>query len=147
MTAPVAAAASVPSSFTSTNALWNTSETNRLLAGDMPVSREGKPFLIKYAMPHLTLHNMNAEHIKLSFTREVTLFHVKGFLHAHADQDLLHVVLLLHLEPRQPHLDLNFIHHVWSSPLHKVLIGQLLFQLRVDTKSFISLSVSCGFLH
>ena len=40
MMAPVAAAASVPSSLTSTKALWTTFDRNRSLAGDMPVSRE-----------------------------------------------------------------------------------------------------------
>ena len=39
-TAAVAAAASVPSSLTSTKALWTTFDRNRSLAGDMPVSRE-----------------------------------------------------------------------------------------------------------
>lgn len=37
MTAPVAAAASVPSSLTSTKALWTTFERYRSFPGDMPV--------------------------------------------------------------------------------------------------------------
>lgn len=80
-------------------------------------------------------------------TREVTRSHVEGIHHAHADQDILHVILLLHLESRQPHLDLNVIHHVWARPLLKVLIGQRLLQLGVDTKTVISLSASCAFLY
>ena len=39
MMAAVAAAASVPSSLTSTKALWTTFDRTRSLAGDMPVSR------------------------------------------------------------------------------------------------------------
>ena len=38
-TTAVAAAASVPSSLTSTKALWMTFDTTRSFAGDMPVSR------------------------------------------------------------------------------------------------------------
>lgn len=55
-------------------------------------------------------------------TGEVTLCQVKGIHHAHADQYILHVVRLLQLESGQAHFDLDFIHHVWASPLHKVLI-------------------------
>lgn len=39
---PVAAAASVPFSLTSTNALWTTSDTVRSESGDMPVREESK---------------------------------------------------------------------------------------------------------
>ena len=39
MMAPVAAAASVPSSLTSRKALWMTFDRTRSLEGDMPVSR------------------------------------------------------------------------------------------------------------
>ena len=39
MIAPVAAAASVPSSLTSRKALWMTFDRTRSLEGDMPVSR------------------------------------------------------------------------------------------------------------
>ncbi len=42
MTAPVAAADSVPSSLTSTKALWMTFVRTRSLAGDMPVSERKK---------------------------------------------------------------------------------------------------------
>ena len=38
MIIPVAAAASVPSSLTSTKALWTASDSTRSLLGDMPVS-------------------------------------------------------------------------------------------------------------
>ncbi len=40
MIAAVAAAASVPSSLTSTKALWTTFDSTRSLAGDMPVTGE-----------------------------------------------------------------------------------------------------------
>lgn len=42
MMAAVAAAASVPSSFTSTKALWTTFDNTRSLAGDMPDSKGEK---------------------------------------------------------------------------------------------------------
>ena len=44
MTAPVAAAASVPSSLTSTKALWMTFDNTRSLAGDMPDSKGERKF-------------------------------------------------------------------------------------------------------
>ncbi len=40
MTAAVAAAASVPSSLTSTKALWTTFDSTRSFSGDMPVTGE-----------------------------------------------------------------------------------------------------------
>ena len=42
--APVAAAASVPSSLTSTKALWMTFDNTRSLAGDMPDSKGERKF-------------------------------------------------------------------------------------------------------
>lgn len=65
-------------------------------------------------------------------TREVAHGHIEGLHHAHLDQDVLHVKLLLQLEAGQAHLHLDDVHHVWARPLHEVVIGQQLLQLRVD---------------
>ena len=79
-------------------------------------------------------------------TWEVTHARIESIHHAHADQDTLHVITLLHLEPRQAHLNFRGRQHVWMRPLHKVVIGQLLLQLGVNTKSIISLSCVCLYL-
>lgn len=47
----------------------------------------------------------------------------ESVLHAHADQNALQIIRLLHLEARKPHLDLSLSHLVWASPFHKFLIG------------------------
>ena len=62
-------------------------------------------------------------------TGEVTHSNIKSILHAHADQDIVQVILLLHLESRQAHIHLIFYHHVWTRPLVKFFIGQRLLQL------------------
>lgn len=112
MTAAVAAAASVPSSLTSTKALCTTLDSTRSLAGDMPVTKQSKITYLIYVeyggdgnyadlrelqqSVHVLGSCFIVRHVpRIHHTREVTLLHVEGVHHAHADQDSLHVVILL----------------------------------------------------
>ena len=65
-------------------------------------------------------------------TREVTEALVEGVHHAHADQQVFHVVGLRHLESRQAHIDFPPAHPVWLGPFHEGLVGQHRFQLKED---------------
>lgn len=66
---------------------------------------------------------------KDGLTREITHVHVEGVCHAHADQNLLQFISLAQREPGQRHVNLTSDEHVRTSPLHKVLIGEGVFQL------------------
>lgn len=139
MSTPVAAAASVPSSFTSTKALWTTLDTIRSFAGDIPSRWRAQKSVVFFSLTDDVLQFLCSQYNciidsvcligAIFLTREVSLVDVKGVLHSHVGQDFLQVILLLHLKSRE--LDINLVgaHHVWASPVHKVLIGQLLLQL------------------
>lgn len=71
-------------------------------------------------------------------TREVAQWVTEGIDHPHADQESFQSVLFLHFEPWYLHQDFDEVHPSRLSPLHKLVIGQLLLQLVVDLNDLLS---------